>query len=173
MTRLLFLMISACLLSGQVKDIDGWASTKWGMSVEEVRAAVGNRAAKAPLAIDPRFQSFENVADIDVAGIPMQLSLSFTLEKPQLFEAYLSLHHPNGTGTGEAEFDTLKRLLIERYGVPADQQEKKNSRPGETLDRTVFWRLPSTSISLSWLESKEFDGGLVSVDYTRVEKTPL
>src|ERR1700733_16308632 len=99
MTRLLFLMVSACLLSAQIKDIDGWSPTKWGMSCEEAGAAIGNPAAKLPLVVHPRYQALENISEIDVAGMPMRLSLSFTLENPQLRAADLSIDHPNGTGT--------------------------------------------------------------------------
>jgi hypothetical protein len=66
-----------------------------------------------------------------------------------------------------AEFDTLKRLLIQKYGSP--KSEKVSRDVG--VDKTVLWTLPSTSIRLTWTESTTW--GQVIVQYDAADRKSL
>jgi hypothetical protein len=62
--------------------------------------------------------------------------------------------------------------LIEKYGVPSDQDEKRTPNDATTLERSVFWRMPSTSLTLHAMTFFDHNGS-VSIDYRKVVKSPL
>ena len=78
---------------------------------------------------------------------------------------------------GPNDFDTLRRLLIEKYGAPVHEDSKRE--PGYTptgdLIKTVLWVFPSTSITLEL--SNQIGSvppmGSVKLDYKATDKKAL
>jgi hypothetical protein len=66
-------------------------------------------------------------------------------------------------------FDSLKILLIEKYGQPNNEDRKVE---GRDVNSIVVWTFPSTSISLRRSETPEGIGSVL-VNYSAVDKKAL
>ena len=169
MTTALLLSLPA-LLAAQVKDIDGWEPTKWGMSVEQARDALGGRAAETTPEKDVGLIRRLRIPKFEVSQIPLEIWFEFSPDTSELRSVQMTVQ--DGVGRGGA-FERLKQLLIEKYGPQSDQDIKteRNAFGSTRVDKTTLWRMPSTSILLTW--SDYGDIGYVSVRYSKVVKSGL
>jgi hypothetical protein len=69
-------------------------------------------------------------------------------------------------GHGIRNFDTLRTLLIQKYGTPANQETKLDDIGAHVT--TVLWTLPSTAIRLSLREEKG-----IFLEYKATDKKAL
>jgi hypothetical protein len=163
------LLLSITSLSGQVKDIDGWEPTKWGMSLKQTREALAGRAEDVALEQFPHIKL--RIPEIVVGGIPLSVNFEFT-DAGGLRIVAMSVRDDF---TRASAFDGLKQLLIEKYGPPSDQDAKtERDQDGDKIDgRTALWRTPSTTLLLKWSEYERHDIGSVMVIYSKVIKSEL
>jgi hypothetical protein len=67
---------------------------------------------------------------------------------------------------GSQKFDTLKTLLIQKYGIPVNEETKTDEINARVT--TVLWTFPSTSIHLMLRE-----GRTIFLEYTATDKKAL
>jgi hypothetical protein len=168
--RLGALVALAVALYGQSKpkDVDGWDKIKWGMTIAQARSAYG---------IEAQPESKDNWTLLDlkpvrVAGVEMgvQVGARQGSEKISLVRLWSFFGLPSSPPVaGPRDFDTLKTLLIQKYGPP----DKEEARRGENfrLLKSVLWTFPSTSIVLALEQSFSLPNlGSIFLEYGSVEK---
>lgn len=139
---------------------DGWYKTKWGMTVDEVRAVLQENVVPAPpekwkatkgekAFMIPNFMvgdfEFEVYMDFDASGKLRQTTL--VMKK--------------GTGDHYKCFLELEASLKSKYGQPSPV--KDDNRP--SVVRTREWIVPSTVIVLSYWH---FPMGKDSSEFTQI-----
>jgi hypothetical protein len=168
--RLCALIALAVALSGQTrpKDVDGWDKIKWGMTIAQARSAY---------AVESQPESKDNWTLLDlkpvkVGAIEMgvQLGARQGSQKISLVRLWSFFGLPSSPPlAGAQDFDTLKTTLIQKYGPPDNEEEKR----GENfrLLKTVLWTFPSTSILLRLEQSSSLPNvGNIFLEYGQVEK---
>lgn len=168
--RLCGLIALAVALFGQTrpKDVDGWDKIKWGMTIAQARSAY---------AVESQPESKDNWTMLDlkpvkVGAIEMGVQVGARLgdQKIGLVRLWSFFGLPSSAPlAGPQDFDTLKTLLIQKYGAPDNEEEKR----GENfrLLKTVLWKFPSTSIALALEQSSSLPNlGNIFLEYGQVEK---
>jgi hypothetical protein len=168
--RVCALIVLAVALSGQTrpKDVDGWDRIKWGMTIAQARSAY---------AVESQPESKDNWTLLDlkpvkVGAIDMgvQLGARQGSQKISLVRLWSFFGLPSSPPlAGAQDFDTLKTALIQKYGPPDNEEEKR----GENfrLLKTVLWTFPSTSILLRLEQSSSLPNlGNIFLEYGQVEK---
>jgi len=158
--RLLALAGLALGLSAQPQDVHGWDKVRWGMSMEQVRAAY---------AIDARPETKDDwtlleLKPVKISGVELGVQVgarpgSGKVSSVRLWSYFgLSNSRP---GAGAQDFDTLRTALIRQYGAPANEE----TRHGENfrIIKTVSWTFPSTSILMT-LEASTSIPNLGNID---------
>jgi hypothetical protein len=161
--RLAALVACAVALSGQTqpKDVDGWDKIKWGMTIAEARAAYNVTA-------EPEVNEYWTILTLTSVEIgDIKWNASARVKRGQDGISGVSLFSSEPTSTS---FDTLKALLIQKYGSPASTETKMGGLNGATKVTTVLWSLPSTSI---FLIENQWSRGTLTVDYKATDKKAL
>ncbi len=169
--RLAALAALAVVLYGQPKpkdpkpqDIAGWDKIKWGMTIAEARSAYG---------IDSQAESTDDwtlltLKPVKIGDIKLsvQIGARRPSEKITLVRQWSYFGLPTApSSAGPQDFDTLRTMLIQKYGQPANEETKR----GENfrLIKTVLWTFPSTSILMSLEQSASLPNlGNIYLDYT-------
>jgi len=168
--RLGALVALAVALRGQPKpkDVDGWDKIKWGMTIAQARSAYG-------VATQPERKDNWTLLDlkpVKVVGIEMgvQVGAGPGSRKITLVRLWSFFGLPSSPPlAGPQDFDTLKTMLIQKYGPPANEEAKR----GENfrLLKTVLWTFPSTSILLTLEQSSSLPNlGNIFVEYTAIDR---
>ncbi len=168
--RLCALAALAVALYGQPKpkDVDGWDKIKWGMTIAQARSAYG-------IATQPESKDNWTLLDlkpVKVGAIEMgvQVGARQGRQKITLVRLWSFFGLPSSPPlAGPQDFDTLKTMLIQKYGSPASEEAKR----GENfrLLKTVVWTFPSTSILLTLEQSSSLPNlGNIFVEYAEVDK---
>ena len=148
---LMIFLISSLSLNAATKpkDVYGWDNVKWGMTGEEVQAALGKEAKKR----DARHDKKDNMyADLELKGIKMgngSFRASFWMDedsKKLKRIVFVPQGEPAQYEWAET-FINLENYLVGKYGDP-DLEETSND-PGTSADRK--WNFPSTEIEMSYL----------------------
>ena len=157
--------VVAIALHGQPKDVAGWDKIQWGMTLSQVRSAYG---------VDTRPESTDDgwlllkLNPVKIGGVEMGVQAgardgSQKITTVRLWSYFgLSTSAPTA---GAQDFDTLRAVLIQKYGDPASEetQHGENYR----LIRMVRWAFPSTSILMTLEQSTSIPNiGNIILDYT-------
>jgi hypothetical protein len=102
------------------------------------------------------------VAHVDIGGIKMQADVKTDYRSAKVNSVELSEFSENGI----SDFDTLKTLLIQKYGAPTSQETKLDDIGAHV--KTAVWTFPSTAITLSLREGK-----VIYLDYKMTDKKAL
>jgi hypothetical protein len=155
----LTIMILPVAMVAQVTDADGWNGAKWGMTLEQVKAATTcplERHTYFLKAGTPRYQ-LKTVEPFKLLDVPVRAIFSFSPDEKlvgvliQVESVFLEWTH------SQSElFDRFKQSLTEEYGKPKFTDDK---------GRSVFWRLPSTAIRLQWT-----GGSFMGLTYEQANK---
>jgi len=146
------------------KDVDGWEKIKWGMTMAEARSAYRVEAQPESNAD----WTLLNLSPVKMSNIEMgvQVGARHGADKITLVRLWsyfgLSSSQPSA---GPQDFDTLKTMLIQKYGSAASEETKR----GENfrLLKSVLWTFPSTSILLSLEQSASLPNlGNIFLEYT-------
>jgi hypothetical protein len=163
-TLLCVVLASAGIAIGQEKpkDVEGWDKIKWGMTPQEARSAY--KSAEGPESNEYwTFQKLTTVkvGDIDMSAVASAKHGSDRVTRVQLLWVY---YGHSEAGSGRAGFDTIRTLLIQKYGAPANDETK--TKFGDPV-REVLWTFPSTSIVL------EFTHVSIGITYAATDKKAL
>jgi hypothetical protein len=153
------------------EDVPGWNVIKWGMTVDEARKALGDKTQTSSEVPGPAFVDIEKlvIKDLPVGDLIAECGLYTQRNSAVVTSVSLVFGKLEGLPlTRELSFDTLKRLLIEKYGQPKNEDRKSEPDPvvgGQRVSSTVLWISPSTSITLLRLESIGYGTGYVKLTY--------
>lgn len=163
MTPRLFLLFAVGLCSfAQPKpgDIHGWDKITWSMTMAQVRAAYQ---------ADAKAETKDNwtllqLKPVKMGGVQMgvQVGAREGSEKIASIRLWSYFGLPTSPpGAGAQDFDTLRAILIEKYGLPASEE----TTHGENfrIIKTVAWTFPSTSIAMK-LEASTSIPNLGNID---------
>jgi hypothetical protein len=146
------------------KDVDGWDKIQWGMTIAEARSAYGIDAQ--PEANDE--WTLLKLKPVKMGGIQMGVQAGARHGTQKITQVRLWSYFGLPTSepsAGPQDFDTLRTILMEKYGSPANEDTKR----GENfrLMKTVLWTFPSTSILLALEQSSSLPNlGNIYLDYT-------
>ena len=131
------------------KDVYGWDNVKWGMTGNEVQAALGKKAKKREAKHDKKEGMYTG---LELKGIKMgsgSFRASFWMdEDSKKLKRIVFVPEGQPAQFEWAEtFITLENYLVEKYGDP-DIEETSND-PGTSAERV--WNFPSTEIEMSYL----------------------
>jgi hypothetical protein len=150
-------------------DVHGWGKIAWGMPLADAQAAY----PEAVQAEDAWCSRLELPA-IDIAGIPMHVAISARKPSAQVSLVVLWNYFglPDQTGAAARvtprDFETLKTLMIQKYGLPKDRQREFDR--GDPV-QVLLWTFPSTSIRLRFRESHVVPGlGDFHVEYRPTDR---
>lgn len=156
------------------EDVKGWNKVTWGMSVADAKATLGDQATVSTVVPGPNFTDIERLT---ISNLPVGEDLvgRCGIQTKRNSDAVTSIQIRFGQvrddpSTRERAFDILKRLLIEKYGSPKNEDRKAEP---EDIKSTVLWTFPSTSITLLRSESTRYGLGYLTVTYRAAEKNIL
>jgi hypothetical protein len=156
----------AFALQGQTKpnDVEGWDKIKWGMTLAEARAAY--QAGAEPQKSDTWTLLALNPVKIGDVELGVQVGARHGTEKITEVTLWSVFGLPTAApSAGPRDFDTLRTALIQKYGSPASEEEKRGEN--SHLIKTVLWTFPSTSIFLKLEQSASLPNlGNIYLDYT-------
>jgi hypothetical protein len=151
-----------------LRDVAGWQTARWGMSPAEVKAAlllIDCPRAKPRSATGLLYTAF--VLPTEIGGIEYRVGLDFDTARGTLEQVRFA---PKATGAARAAFESLRTLLAEKYGTPAEVRR-------HAADAQLHWAFPSTVIRLRWARrpSDEDGPGLMLLAYQsrRLFERPL
>jgi hypothetical protein len=160
----------AIILCGQTqpKDVDGWDKIKWGMTIAEARSVYS--IEKQPESNEDWTLLTLNPVKIGSVEMGVQVGARHGSEKITSVRLWSYFGLPSSPPkAGSGDFDTLRTLLIEKYGDPT----KEETQRGENfrLLKTVLWTLPSTSIQMTLEQSAAIPNvGTILVDYSAADQ---
>jgi hypothetical protein len=158
----------------QTKDTDGWGKVKWGMTVEQAKAAYGAEARDSSVVPGPNFIFIDRITlpNVKIGDLEMEASLQTPKGSDQIRQVSISLKADMQAPSfvRSAAYDRLKALVIEKYGSPTNE-DKTDER--DKVVKTVLWSLPTTTITLIWSEGSRYQLGYVSLTYKAVDKKAL
>lgn len=141
------LLLVCCLLGEDCyaedpKDIAGYGKSVWGMSVEEVLIAEGDRIKRSDQpGKDKESTTGLSIENIEIGSNRFRAIFLFSDRDQKLAKVRLSGLERNSQFTNARSFSTIEKLLTEKYGPPTFKQENKS----------VSWKFTKTSIELSHL----------------------
>jgi hypothetical protein len=146
------------------QDISGWDKIRWGMTIAEARSAYGI-VSKAESNSDWTLLTLNPVKIGDIK-LSVQVGAKPPGEKITLVRLWLYFGLPTApSSAGPQDFDTLRIMLIQKYGQPSSEETKR----GENfrLMKSVLWTFPSTSILLALEQSASLPNlGSIYLDYS-------
>ena len=151
-------------------DIDGWDKTRWGMTPEEVVAALPGtgiyRISEPKVATPHPGEALLRIDHLEVAGHELAVRFLFTWGTHRLKTVNLTLEGEANPLVVEGAFHDLEKALVEKYG-PATYRHEDRSEA--TTSYTASWRLGRTSAELSLLRSSKTIPGILAVHYEPTE----
>ncbi len=130
-------------------DLPGWEATRWGMTGEELRAALGSRVTELPgrWVYGGAYAELA-VEAVEIGGLSFTAYLQMNAATDRLQQVLLERRR---TGAVPAAFEQVIDALTRRYGAPAaDCAQAKTA--GQPLDYEVTWRFPSTTLHAKFLD---------------------
>jgi hypothetical protein len=134
-------------LSGE--DLPGWDATRWGMTGDELRAALGERVTELPgrWVYGGAYAELA-VEEVEIGGLVFTAYLQMNDQTDRLQQVLLERRR---TGAVPAAFEQVIDALTARYGAPAaDCAQAKTG--GQPLDYEVTWRFPATTLHAKFLD---------------------
>jgi hypothetical protein len=158
------LAVALCGQSQVRQDLTGWDKIHWGMSMVEARSAYG---------VDAQPQTEDGwtllqLPPVKMRGVEMGVQIGARQGTGKITSVRLWSYFGLSTsapGASAQDFDTLRSLLIEKYGSPAGEETDR----GENfrLLKTVRWAFPSTTVLLTLEASSSLPNlGKIFLEYT-------
>ena len=153
--------VCAIALLGQAppRDVEGWGKIKWGMSTTDAgQAYVINRHE------DNEVWSELIAEPVEFYDFKLRVAIGARHGSDQISRVRL------WTNSGHSqEFDTLKALLIQKYGPPIDGESRSE---GSDSVRTFLWTFPSTSIRLT-IRQEQKSQDRIDLEYLATDQRAL
>lgn len=159
----------AVTLWGQAayRDVDGWGKIKWGMTLNDAsQAYVIDRHEDNPV------WSQLIAHPVEIGDFTMKLSIGARRNSDWVSRVHLWMNfgsRDSDPAASAKDFDTLKILLIQKYGPPIDGETKTGATDSI---RTFLWTFPSTSITLKLTEDQKA-GGRIDLEYMATDTKAL
>jgi hypothetical protein len=160
-------------LLAQVKPVEnpvGWLQTRWGMTVQQAGAVLGEKAVAisedearrrqwgfADGTVLTRFR----IPDHELGGMHFEAMLGFS-DRDGLQMVVISSRDAHGFGpldTREAIFSDLERELTTRYGSPSKQVDNSERRD-------VMWSFSDTDVAIHLIRFTERHQGFLRLVYS-------
>jgi hypothetical protein len=131
-------------LPAPVDGSPGWQALRWGMTVDEVLAAVpGSARLEPPVKLADRSAIEAGLERVEVAATTFRVR--FIFEGPGL--ALVSLRTAQDRYADGAAFDAVARHLEARWGAPAEV-----TRDAELVElRQTRWQLGRSTVDLKYI----------------------
>lgn len=143
------LLIAAAGPAAALDDLAGWERLRWGMTAEELRETLGDRATALPgrWLYGGAYADLA-VEEVRIGGLAFTAYLQMNAENHRLQQVLLERRR---TGALPAAFESALDALTETLGTPSADcaQAKSGGRP---LDYEVTWRFPSTTVHAKFLD---------------------
>jgi hypothetical protein len=167
--RLCLTAAFAVTLMGQAppRDVDGWGKIKWGMTIADV-----SRVYEIDRHEENDFWIQLIAQPVDIGDITMKVSFGAKHGSDQISKVRLWMNFglkDSAPSASAKDFDTLKTLLLQKYGSPIDGDTRTE---GTDRVRTFLWTFPSTSILLTQTQGQN-GTGRIDLDYTAIDKKAL
>jgi len=138
MTRYLYVVLAAAsIATAQHQDPAGWTTARWGMTADQVRAAIPDAVPIPPEKIDGRPATL-GIPHLDIGRSTWTAYFLFDPDG-RLDAVHLKAL---GTSVSQAAFVDTELLLSERYGRSIARHEENN--------RSAQWSFPKTAITLRY-----------------------
>lgn len=160
--RLCLAGVFAITLLGQAppRDVEGWGKIRWGMSVADAgQAYVINRHE------DNELWSELIAEPVEFYDFRLRVAIGARHGADQISRVRLW-----DNSAGSQEFDTIKTLLIQKYGPPVDGESRSE---GADAVRTFLWTFPSTSIRLTHTRQDQKSQGRIDLEYLATDQRAL
>ena len=132
-------------------DVKGWANARWGMTEEEIETIFGDRVHR--LHVTKRNESLGQYWNLQIRGLRMcdcRFNVSFEMDDRTDRLATIKIVGENDSNQKSFEvFQCLEQNLCEEYGFEPEKDDK-HDHLGKIFRR--FWRFPSTTVQLFFLE---------------------
>lgn len=142
---LIILILLSYPINTYAEDMAGWDKTTWGMSKEKVMAIYKNRIKK----VSPEGE-YIYINDIEVAGLTFSVSMNF--KNNELYGVALGT---DGEISLAYVYDSVRRLLVQKYGQPNIEQDQSSGLTSTNRDishrfeKTSRWFIGKTEIRLN------------------------
>jgi hypothetical protein len=149
----LFPLLLAASLYAQPADPGGWNNLKWGVTLAGVRALY-------PTATEDRNDYWIRLAlpPVTIAGVPLGVTASAPKGSDKITQITLDcffsirLDPRQQLCGGPSDFETLKTLLLQKYGRQKNEEHKAFYN---NLMHLFLWVFRSTSIELQLSQDKD------------------
>ena len=165
MRLLLLAAIAIPLLPGQPqnlnleRDADGFGNIKWGMTVAEAKAAFPGLSEPERTELSSGAFEVRLIQPVLMIGsVEMTLSIQTKADSDVITRVVLELAPFVQHRKTALQF--LRNDLIQKYGKPTSR--------GRMKEETEIWALPSTTITLTWIQ--ESAGKFRRLDITYAQK---
>ena len=145
-------------------DASGWASLKWGMTLQQAREAMPELQQLASPTEDQFMLTRLEAKQVQLGRVTADASVQFYPDKDYLGAVKLVVDD-SSSRLRAGRFALLKEGLTERYGKPTseDQSSVSHASGDVSVKQTILWRLKSSTIRL---QSYGYDNaGYVQVRY--------
>lgn len=157
------IVISSAYGADAEKDPQGWNKVRFGMTENEVSAAMGGTIARALKVEDyGDKQGTLRIEGMEIAGSRYDVVFLFGKDSKKLETTMMKF---DGTPTA-AECQTIVALLTDKYGKPDLDAIKSNGR-----ERDTSWNFPTTQIKVTLFEIPGL-GPLMRVSYSPMVGKP-
>lgn len=156
----------AALLFGSLAQAQTlWRDTNYGMSIDQVRAAIPEVAdAVKPGELAGGAKGLLTIPKVQIAGADYQARFFFLNDK--LVQVMLSLDNPGKFDSSLRTFETLEELLRVKYG----REIKREVKRGVVNQASATWMAGGTNISVLTY-SFDNDNASLNINYqVRVAK---
>ncbi|WP_340115950.1 hypothetical protein [Pelagibius sp. 7325] len=146
------LLLGLMVLGGAAvarEDVAGWDATRWGMTQEEIKSALGDRTMRLPGRwLYGHAYADLAVEDAAVGGLAFTAYLQMNAESHRLQQVLLERRR---TQAVPGAFDALIDSLEGSYGPP-DEVCTQAKSGGEPLDYQLTWRFATTTLHAKFLD---------------------
>lgn len=158
-------LMAALLFSSFANAQALWREANYGMSIDEVRAAIPEVADAAnPGELAGGAKGLLTIPKVQIAGSAYQARFFFLNDK--LVQVMLSLDNPGKFDSSLRTFETLEELLRVKYGREVQRQVKR----GVVNQASATWMAGGTNISVLTY-SFDNDNASLNINYqVRVAK---
>jgi hypothetical protein len=159
--KTLTLAVLATALAAQPapEDPGGWKAAKWGMTEDEVLAALSGQAARLP-GLHKDGTASVAIEPLIIAGHDFRVTFVLAKSGGLIRVAVM----PTENNPSEVVFEDLRKALIEQHGAPASSQ---STRDGPVLRQVVKWDFPTTSAELTHTFSPAIRNSVILLLYER------
>lgn len=152
--------------TGQERDAEGFGSIKWGMTVQDAKASfAGLREPERSELASDSFRERLIQPTLMMGSVELTVSIQTRIDSDSITRIVLKL--APFVQRRRRAFQFMRSNLVGIYGKPTRQTNNSRGRRKETSE---VWALPSTTITLNWLEASGSASGLMDIAYEAVDK---